>query len=106
MRKVYSNHSLTSLNTFHVESRSSFFSQPENIIELKEIVEYGFERELEILVIGEGSNLLLRNNFQGLAIHPVIHGIQLLDESGSEVLVRVGAGENWDHFVSHCVKNC
>jgi UDP-N-acetylmuramate dehydrogenase len=31
-------------------------------------------------------------------------GIQKLQETASELLLQVGAGENWSHFVSYCVQ--
>jgi UDP-N-acetylmuramate dehydrogenase len=105
MRKVYTNHSLISYNTFHVNSNAGFFSEPSDITELKEIVNYAGDRDLETLVIGEGSNLLFRNDFEGLVIHPAIKGIKVLEESESEILLRVGAGENWDHLVFYCVEH-
>ncbi|MCF8347040.1 MAG: UDP-N-acetylmuramate dehydrogenase, partial [Bacteroidales bacterium] len=54
---------------------------------------------------GEGSNLLFTAAYDGLVIHPVIAGIGVVDESGSEVLVRAGAGVNWDRFVQYCVSH-
>ncbi len=105
MRHVHSNHSLLPHNTFHIKSSAGYFSEPSNIEELKILIEYAEERELSQLVIGEGSNLLFRNNFNGLVIHPLMREISKIDESDSEILVRVGAAENWDNFVSFCVNN-
>ncbi len=105
MRQVHTDHSLLSYNTFRVESTASYFSEPSDINELRELMDYCQQRDLEFLVIGEGSNLLFKSNFKGLVIHPLIKGIQKIDESQTEILVRVGAGENWDNFVSVCVEN-
>ncbi len=103
MRQVHTNHSLLAHNTFHIESSAGYFSEPSSIDELKYLMEYAHQRELEQLVIGEGSNMLFRNNFEGLVIHPLMSGIHKTDESDSEILVRVGTAENWDNFVSFCV---
>ena len=105
MRKVHTSYSLHSHNTFRIESSAAYFSEPADISELKAIVEYSVQRDLKVLIIGEGSNLLFRNDFEGLVIHPLMKGIQKIDESQSELLVQVGAGENWDDFVSFCVEN-
>jgi UDP-N-acetylmuramate dehydrogenase len=105
MRKVHKDYSLHAHNTFQVESNADYFSEPSDTDELKAIVEYAIERDLQVLVIGEGSNLLFRNNFKGLVVHPLLMGIEKIDESESELLVKVGAGENWDSFVSYCVEN-
>jgi len=58
-----------------------------------------------MLIIGEGSNILLTNNFHGLVIHPDIKGIKILDKSSDNAIIKVWAGENWDNFVVYCINN-
>lgn len=60
---------------------------------------------LPILVLGGGSNLLFRQNFDGLILHNQIKGITLTDETDSHVWVRAMGGESWDDLVQHCVTN-
>jgi UDP-N-acetylmuramate dehydrogenase len=38
-----------------------------------------------------------------VVIRPVMKGIELIDETDDQVLVRAGAGEVWDDFVNWCV---
>jgi UDP-N-acetylmuramate dehydrogenase len=38
-------------------------------------------------------------------LHPLLKGIELIDETDSFVELRVSAGENWDNFVAYCVEN-
>lgn len=103
MLEIQENYSLINNNTFGVDIACSRFAQPKSIEELTFVINYGIERSLKTLVIGEGSNLLFRAFFDGLVIHPRIKGIEQLDESETEILIRVGAGENWDNFVEGCV---
>ena len=105
MLKIHTNYSLKNNTTFGVDIACSWFSEPENITELKYIIKYAKERSWKSIVIGEGSNLLFTNHYEGLIIHPLIKGIEIVDESDSEILLRVGAGENWDEFVKFCVQN-
>jgi UDP-N-acetylmuramate dehydrogenase len=57
--------------------------------------------ELEqILVLGGGSNLLFTSDFEGLVLHMVNKGIEVVREDAEEVIVRVQAGEVWDDFVT------
>lgn len=49
--------------------------------------------------------MLFLNNFDGIIIHPIIKGIEIIAEKGSEVIVRAGAGVVWDDFVAFCVQN-
>lgn len=105
MRQVHTDYSLQSYNTFQIESTAGYFSEPSNPEELSFLAGYADQRDLEILVIGEGSNLLFRKGFGGLVLHPLMDGINIIDESESELLVRVGAAVNWDNFVATCVEN-
>ncbi len=62
------------------------------------------ERELEVLVLGGGSNLLVGDDgFPGLVIHVVIDGIEYSDVDGSTD-VTAGAGESWDALVAEVVE--
>ncbi len=55
---------------------------------------------MPLLVLGAGSNILLRRDFPGLVLHVVRAGIA---RSGNEV--RVGAGENWHALVKSCMND-
>jgi len=54
-------------------------------------------------VLGGGSNLLVSDaGFAGLVLRIALRGIRDSFE-GDKLVLRVGAGENWDQFVSHAV---
>ena len=59
-------------------------------------------RERPFLVIGGGSNLLLTQDFDGVVVHPAIMGISAFEDD-DEVMLRCGAGENWDGVVEYAV---
>jgi UDP-N-acetylmuramate dehydrogenase len=99
--KEYTNYSLLNHNTFGMD------------VEAKRFVEYDSEEELigllpslesKYLHIGGGSNLLFRGNFDGTILHSVIKGIEIQENCGEYVLVRVGAGVVWDDFVAWTVE--
>lgn len=50
-------------------------------------------------VLGSGSNLVLRGDFDGLLLHMAIGGRRLLREDADAWYVEAGAGENWHQFV-------
>ena len=94
--------SLLSRNTFGIPATASVFVESDNVAELTD-----FLRSLSDLsaplVLGRGSNILLVSDRLETVIHPVMKGIELIDETDGHVCVRVGAGEVWDDFVSWCV---
>lgn len=54
-------------------------------------------------VLGGGSNILLTNPVAGLVVHNAIPGIAVEKEDDTCAWLRVGGGEEWHHFVMHCV---
>lgn len=101
MPDLHHHFSLRSHNTFGVEIHAALFCHPKNLEELVSILEEQSPDEHSLLVIGEGSNILFQNDFEGLVLHPAFMGIQLVQEENDHVMVNVGAGENWDSWVAH-----
>jgi len=99
MSEILPNHPLKELNTFGVDARSALYANPSSLEELQDVLGKYDYRHFPLLVMGEGSNILFTKDFEGLIISPALKGIDLLDESKTDVTVRVGAGENWDNWV-------
>lgn len=49
--------------------------------------------------------MLFTKNFDGLLIKNNIKGIEVVEETDEEIILRVGAGEVWHDFVMYCVAN-
>lgn len=105
MTSIKNNFSLKSFNSFGIEVTASLFANPQTAEELLETLQSYDVSKLPFMVVGEGSNLLFTGDFEGLILHPEIKGIDLIDENEEEVIVSVGAGENWDNWVKYCVEN-
>ena len=98
------NYSLATSNTFGIDVRAAHYTSPGSIEEVAAIANEFDTRENPLLVIGEGSNILFRGDFDGMVLKPSMKGIELLEDDGSRVVVRVGAAENWDHWVEYAMK--
>jgi len=96
--------SLKEHNTFGIECRAALFARPENTKQLTRLLEDYDTRSHPFLVLGEGSNILFKSDFEGLVLKPGIKGIELVEDNGEEVLVSVGAAENWDSWVQHATQ--
>lgn len=57
------------------------------------------------LILGEGSNLLFVEDFNGTILHPVLKGIDVIKKEGDHVYVRAMAGEVWDKLVAFAGAN-
>ena len=95
--------SLQSLHTFGLDVSARWLL---NISSEQEAIEFLFdnrESQRPLLILGGGSNMLFRGDFDGVVLRNQIKGIEVLEETDEEVLVKVGAGENWHQFVLHAL---
>lgn len=96
-------YSLKKYNTFCTDSKSKYF-------EIINTVEKGINilnkyTNEKILLLGDGSNTLFVNDWDGLIIKPNFKGKEIVRESVDEIDIKVSSGENWDKFVKWCVSN-
>jgi len=103
MAELLENYSLRQHNTFGLDVKCRYFFRFESEDQLTELMEENQLIANNVLVLGGGSNLLFVEDFKGLVIYPEVKGIDLVDENEDNVLVRVGAGVDWDDFVAYAV---
>lgn len=104
MMHVQQDGPLKDYNTFGLETRAKHYARPVDVKALSELLNENDLRQMPLLVLGEGSNILFRNNFDGLVIQPGMKGIELLEESDEDLVIKVGAAENWDHWVEYSIE--
>ncbi len=98
--RIEENFLLEKHNTFHLPVRARWFMEYDNEEELGRILRDEYFQQCLSLHIGEGSNLLFINDFNGIVFHSCIQGIEVVGEDTDTVLLRVGAGERWDDVVA------
>lgn len=104
MIRFSENHSLKQHNTFGIKARAKYFFEFTDVEDLSVFLNSNESiKEEKILIIGEGSNILFMNDFDGLVIHPNLPGIQVVKEDRQNIWMEVGAGEVWDEFVQYTV---
>lgn len=102
MLQVLENFSLKNLNTFGVEASARWFTEINKEEELKELFSDARWKEVNKLILGGGSNMLLTKDFDGLVIKMNIKGIEY-EVKGTAVFVTAGGGEVWNDLVNYCV---
>jgi UDP-N-acetylmuramate dehydrogenase len=95
--------SLRPYNTFGFSHYARYFTSIGDTDSLQAAFSWAHARNLHTLVLGGGSNILLRGDFHGLVIHIAIKGIGVWKEDDSYVWVKCGAGEIWHQVVLHCI---
>jgi UDP-N-acetylmuramate dehydrogenase len=94
--------SLKNYNSFGIEASARYFASFRSGEELLAIIQ-----SLPVtnrLIVGEGTNILLAGNFDGLVCRNEVEGITELHEDMDYVYVRAGAGIHWHSFVRYCIE--
>ncbi len=97
--------SLSAYNTFHVEAAADRYVR---FGSAEEIIDFLGRNELDghrRLVLGAGSNLLFVDDFDGIVLHPLLKGIDVIEADRRHIWIRALAGENWDDLVAYAVSN-
>jgi len=102
MLQIQENVSLKNFNTFGIDVSARYFVEIGHEDELVELFMDPQWLQMERLVLGGGSNMLMVNDFDGLVIRINIRGIEHRINH-NEVFVEAGAGEVWNDLVNFCV---
>ncbi|WP_090388652.1 UDP-N-acetylmuramate dehydrogenase [Niabella drilacis] len=97
--------SLKPCNSFGIDARARHFAKITSVAELQEALEWAQKAAMPTLVIGGGSNILLREDYNGLVIKNELLGYEVLGTDEDFVYVKVNAGEVWHRFVLHCLEH-
>ena len=106
MIRSYSNYQLRKHHTFGTKATCKYYFEFTETEDLQGFISTNKEwKNLSILILGEGSNLLFVNDFRGLIINPNIPGIKVVHEDRNNIWLEVGAGVVWDDLVEYTVFN-
>ncbi|MDA8669488.1 UDP-N-acetylmuramate dehydrogenase [Flavobacteriales bacterium] len=102
---IIENYPLLKLNTFGIDVKAKYFTSINTINELIEVTKTNVFKDLELLILGGGSNILFTKDFDGLVILNNIKGKEIIDQNQQSIFLKIGAGENWHELVMYCVDN-
>lgn len=94
---------LLQLNTFKIEANAGCYVELKDLSEIREFLASDQSGTRPRLILGGGSNVLFTKDFDGIIIRPIIKGIEKISENSEFVILKAGAGEDWDGFVAYCV---
>lgn len=102
--KIINNASLKDLNTFGVNAKSKYLAEIHNLDDIEALLEWKTQNDLPTLLLGGGSNLLFKNDFEGLVAKICLAGKDIAEEDDDFTYVSVAGGENWHDFVRWLVE--
>lgn len=97
--------SLQRYNSMSVPAQAKCLVKVTTVHEAQTALRYASDNGLPILVLGEGSNTLFKDDFQGLVILNRLLGRELISETSDSAVITAGAGENWHQFVAYTLEN-
>ena len=99
MMNVQTNVQLKTLNTLNLDAVASHYVQINHTQDLLDALKFADQKQLNIMILSGGSNMLLPNQINALVIHMNIQANEHIAEDETSYTLRVGAGQNWHEFV-------
>ena len=93
------NASLRERNTLRVDAHAAWLAEIHDAAAIPELLEHPRLRDSTRLLLGEGSNVLFVQDFDGVILSMKTRGVERLDSDETCTRVRVAAGEHWDDVV-------
>lgn len=101
---IHSKYNLKRHNTFGLNSRVEYFAQPKNLTEILQALDFANSKNLNIYSLGSGSNILLKQEQEGLIVQNSMQGLEVVQDSPDYQIWRAEAGINWHKLVMQTVK--
>lgn len=90
--KVFKNEPMKKHTSFRIGGTADIYVKPDNVDDIQYIVQFAQKNNIPLLIIGNGSNLLVKDNgIRGIVLKPNIQEI-VLQEKENEVNITLGAG--------------
>lgn len=95
------NTNLKTYTTFGVNAHTKYFASFSSLEQLIFLLSEAEIKKCPHLILGQGSNLLFVNDFDGLVLKNELKGKKILQETEDKVYLKVAAGENWHDLVRY-----
>ncbi|MDD7805406.1 MAG: UDP-N-acetylmuramate dehydrogenase [Endozoicomonas sp. (ex Botrylloides leachii)] len=96
---IIENATLTSKNTLALHASARYLIEVSTIEQLQEALVFANQKQLKVIPIGGGSNVVLVGCLNAVVIQIKLMGKTVLSSSKDIVLIEAGAGEDWHKFV-------
>ena len=97
---ILSNHNIS--NSLKINSKCRFFIEINEVTQFENLYKFVNEQKLPVLVIGEGTNIVPKDYFEGVVIKPTFNKVQY---NTNDSTVSVGSSVNWHSFVKEMIIN-
>lgn len=103
---IQDNVPLQAYTTMRLGGVAAFLSEVNERQDIPELVNWAKERDIPILMIGDGSNIVWRDEgFPGLVMVNKLMKYEVYNQDENTMYLTVGGGENWDKVVEKVVED-
>ncbi len=103
--RLTENASLQACNTLSIDAKARYFLSVTDDAALQEALTWAREQQQPVLVIGEGSNLVLARDWAGLVLQVAFKGIEVIEDAADTVTIAIAGGEHWHDCVTRTVES-
>jgi UDP-N-acetylmuramate dehydrogenase len=91
--------SLAGRNTFHLQARARAMCDLSHLEDIQQVFELAEAKQLPVLALGEGSNILFAGDYSGLVLCISANNCSIVAENDGQALIRAEAGMLWNDLV-------
>ncbi|MBK7762814.1 MAG: UDP-N-acetylmuramate dehydrogenase [Bacteroidetes bacterium] len=103
--KIQLHISLRPYNTMHIDVNSNAFCVIHTESDLVSAIDWCYQQNMPLHILGGGSNVLFTKDVEGLLIMNKMKGIQIVSEDEHFVCVKFMSGEIWHECVMWCIEH-
>jgi len=86
-------------STLRLPAKARWYAEVADVAQLPQLLSHPQWKQIPRVVLGEGSNVVLRADLPALVLRPIMGGMRVVEWQGSRALVECQAGESWDQLV-------
>lgn len=102
--EVHTNIPLKNYTTMRLGGNARFMTDIHSVDEVARVCTSAKAQNLPIFILGGGSNTIVRDEgFSGIVLRNRVMGFNVLSDTPEGVVIKIGAGEDWDEVVKRTV---
>ena len=100
---IRENVNMRRFNTFRLESVVKYYAKPENVESLIETLKFAHENNLNLFILGNGSNIIFAEDFYDNLLVIDMKGFSKIELENNELISQAGVKTN--NLINFCIVN-
>ncbi len=100
---IKENINMKNMNTLKIEAIAKYYSEPENIERLKDCINFAKKNDLEIFILGNGSNIIFSKDYYEDTLFINMKNFKKIQRIENKIVVEAGVKSK--DLINFCIKN-